>query len=134
MNRDISPVSGQRVLAPLARMPVAPWQYRSEPGHVLHMGPMAQDFSRAFGLGSDNRHITTIDSEGVALAAIKGLNDRVTRIAAQEPAGAPQPAADGFPPLGALIAGLALALLAAAGLGAALALRLRSGDEVTAAA
>jgi hypothetical protein len=37
------------------------------------MGPTAQDFSRAFSLGEDNRHITTIDADGVALAAIQGL-------------------------------------------------------------
>jgi hypothetical protein len=34
---------------------------------------MAQDFRAAFGLGEDNRHIDTIDSEGVALAAVQGL-------------------------------------------------------------
>jgi hypothetical protein len=34
---------------------------------------MAQDFYAAFGVGEDNRHITTIDEEGVALAAIKAL-------------------------------------------------------------
>jgi hypothetical protein len=37
------------------------------------VGPVAQDFRRAFGLGEDSRHIDTIDSEGVALAAIQGL-------------------------------------------------------------
>ena len=34
---------------------------------------MAQDFYKAFGLGLDNKHITTIDEGGVALAAIQGL-------------------------------------------------------------
>jgi uncharacterized protein (DUF3084 family) len=34
---------------------------------------MAQDFHAAFHVGEDNRHITTVDSEGVALAAIQGL-------------------------------------------------------------
>ena len=34
---------------------------------------MAQDFYSAFGLGLDNKRITTIDEGGVALAAIKGL-------------------------------------------------------------
>ncbi len=41
------------------------------------LGPMAQDFYAAFGVGEDNKHITTIDSEGVALAAIKGLNQKL---------------------------------------------------------
>jgi hypothetical protein len=34
---------------------------------------MAQDFYRAFAVGEDERHITSIDADGVALAAIKGL-------------------------------------------------------------
>jgi hypothetical protein len=34
---------------------------------------MAQDFYAAFGLGSDDRHISTVDPDGVALAAIQGL-------------------------------------------------------------
>ena len=40
---------------------------------MRHIGPMAQDFHSAFGLGLDNKHITTIDEGGVALAAIQGL-------------------------------------------------------------
>jgi hypothetical protein len=38
---------------------------------------MAQDFAQAFGLGEDDRHITTVDADGVALAAIQGLNQKV---------------------------------------------------------
>jgi hypothetical protein len=34
---------------------------------------MAQDFYAAFGLGEDERHISTIDADGVALAAVQGL-------------------------------------------------------------
>jgi hypothetical protein len=42
-----------------------------------HLGPMAQDFYAAFGLGGSDRTITLNDEAGVALAAIKGLSDRV---------------------------------------------------------
>jgi hypothetical protein len=35
---------------------------------------MAQDFYAAFGLGEDDRHIATVDEEGIALAAIKALH------------------------------------------------------------
>ena len=38
------------------------------------MGPMAQDFYAAFGLGLGDKTIDTIDPDGVALAAIQGLN------------------------------------------------------------
>ena len=37
------------------------------------MGPMAQEFYQAFALGDDDKHISTVDSEGVALAAIQAL-------------------------------------------------------------
>jgi cell division protein FtsB len=40
---------------------------------------MAQDFHAAFGLnGADDKHIATVDEEGVALAAIQGLNQKLT--------------------------------------------------------
>jgi hypothetical protein len=38
------------------------------------MGPMAQDCYAAFGLGGGDTTITSIDPDGVALAAIQGLN------------------------------------------------------------
>ena len=41
------------------------------------MGPMAQDFHAAFGLGPSERHIGTVASDGVAFAAIKGLNAKL---------------------------------------------------------
>lgn len=39
-----------------------------------HLGPMAQDFHAAFNVGMDDKHMATVDEEGVALAAIQGLN------------------------------------------------------------
>jgi molecular chaperone GrpE (heat shock protein) len=38
---------------------------------------MAQDFHAAFGLGTDDKHIATVDADGVALAAIQALNQKV---------------------------------------------------------
>jgi Chaperone of endosialidase len=70
---DFRRLSTKRVLAKVARMPITSWSYRAEKPSVRHIGPMAQDFYKAFGLGLDNKHITTIDEGGVALAAIQGL-------------------------------------------------------------
>jgi hypothetical protein len=44
---------------------------------------MAQDFYSAFKLGPDERKIATIDTSGVALAAIQGLNEKLERKEAQ---------------------------------------------------
>ena len=47
------------------------------------MGPTAQDFRAAFGLGADGRHLAPVDTNGVALAAIQGLNQLVEEKDAQ---------------------------------------------------
>ncbi len=48
------------ILAKLDALPVSMWSYTSE-NRVRHVGPMAQDFYAAFGVGADDRHIATID-------------------------------------------------------------------------
>ena len=65
-------VDPREVLALVATLPIERWSYKGEP--VRHLGPMAQDFAAAFGLGADDRHIFTLDANGVALAAIQGLH------------------------------------------------------------
>jgi hypothetical protein len=70
---DFQPLSTKHVLEQVARMPITSWSYKAEKPSVRHIGPMAQDFYAAFGLGLDDKHITTIDEGGVALAAIQGL-------------------------------------------------------------
>jgi hypothetical protein len=60
------------ILAAVAILPIERWSYKGEA--VRHLGPMAQDFAAAFGLGVDDRHIFTLDAAGVALAAIQGLH------------------------------------------------------------
>ena len=49
-----------------------------DPAGQKHLGPVAQDFHAAFGLnGSDDKHISVVDENGVALAAIQGLNQKL---------------------------------------------------------
>lgn len=46
---------------------------------------MAQDFKAAFGLGETDTGIATVDADGVALAAIQGLNMKLEeRLAAKD--------------------------------------------------
>ncbi len=65
------------ILSVLLDLPVMRWVYRSSPDEGAHLGPMAEDFHAAFGLGADGRTISTVDASGVALAAIQGLNQRL---------------------------------------------------------
>ncbi len=74
---DFASVDAQEVLEKVAALPLQSWSYTNRPG-VKHVGPMAQDFRAAFGLGEDDKHIATVDADGVALAAIQGLNQKVT--------------------------------------------------------
>ena len=76
-------VNGQEVLACLAEIPVTTWNYKSQNPSIRHIGPMAQDFYAAFGVGEDDTHISTLDADGVALAAIQGLYQLVQEQAAQ---------------------------------------------------
>jgi hypothetical protein len=64
------------VLERVGRIPVSTWSYKSEDPSVRHLGPMAQDFYAAFGLGDTDRAYNAIDAHGVALAAIKALYER----------------------------------------------------------
>jgi Chaperone of endosialidase len=73
---NVVPIDDASVLAKIASLPVTTWQYKSERG-IRHAGPMAQDFYAAFKVGEDDRHITSVDEDGVALAAIKALNAMV---------------------------------------------------------
>ena len=78
------PVDGEQVLTQLRSVPVSTWRYISEEDRaVRHMGPMAQDWERAFGLSGDSLTINTGDFDGVNLAAVQALEARTTRQAAQ---------------------------------------------------
>jgi hypothetical protein len=48
-------------------------QYKTQEAAIRHLGPMAQDFYAAFGLGEDDKHINTIDADGIALISIQAL-------------------------------------------------------------
>ena len=78
--QDIVPVDRHEVLAKIAVLPIAEWSYKDAPAQ-RHIGPMAQDFHTAFGLGRDNKHIATLDTSGVALAGIKALVEENHRMA-----------------------------------------------------
>jgi trimeric autotransporter adhesin len=82
----IEPITPSRVLAGVLAMPVSTWSIIGS--KVRQMGPMAQDFYRAFGLGDTDKAINSIDVGGVAFAAIQGLHellkDKDAKIAALE--------------------------------------------------
>ena len=76
--KDIEPEDCQAVLNKLAQVPISRWHYNWEAEtNTPHIGPMAQDFKHAFYPGRDDKGITTLEFDGVELAAIQGLNQKV---------------------------------------------------------
>ena len=72
-------LDGDDVLARIAAMPVSEWSYKAQDGGIRHIGPTAQDFHAAFGLGEDPLRIGTLDADGVALAGVRALEARSRR-------------------------------------------------------
>jgi hypothetical protein len=75
--QHLVPARGDEILARLDELPLFTWRYRGEAHDVLHLGPTAEGFSRAFGLGADERHLSPSDMAGVALAAVRELSLRL---------------------------------------------------------
>jgi hypothetical protein len=74
---NFHPVNPQAVLDRVAALPVATWNYKTQSAAIRHMGPTAQDFKAAFAVGETDTGISTVDENGVALAAIQGLNQKL---------------------------------------------------------
>jgi len=76
--KNIVPVDCQAVLEKLAAIPIQQWNYKWEKdSDVPNIGPMAQDFKHAFYPGRDDKGIGTLEFDGVELAAIQGLNQKL---------------------------------------------------------
>lgn len=74
------PVNGYQVLEQVVRLPVSTWRYHWDPPHVRHLGPMAQDWWKAFGVGENDRTICCTDANGVAVVAIQALHRELTEL------------------------------------------------------
>ena len=74
---NFSTVDPQAVLAQVSALPITTWNYIDNADAVRHMGPMAQDFHAAFGLGGTDQGIAPRNLAAVALASIQGLQQQV---------------------------------------------------------
>jgi hypothetical protein len=85
--KNFQPVDIVAVLDKLAAIPIQQWNYKWEKdSDVPNIGPMAQDFKAAFYPGRDDKSITTLEYDGVALAAIQGLNQKLEETVKQKDA------------------------------------------------
>ncbi|MER5780480.1 tail fiber domain-containing protein [Streptomyces mobaraensis] len=82
--------NGFAVLEKVLALPVSTWRYSWEEPHVRHLGPMAQDWWAAFGLGGSDTTIACADANGVALVSIQALHRRLAELQRRVDALAPQ--------------------------------------------
>lgn len=71
---DFASPDVDEVLKRVADLPISTWRYKDAASDDRHLGPVAQDFHAAFGLGRDAESVAPTDLAGVALAAIQALN------------------------------------------------------------
>jgi hypothetical protein len=80
LKENFTEIDEQEILDKVARLPVRRWNYKADKRGTQHIGPTAQDFERLFGVGADDRSLSTVDPAGVALAAIKGLHEKTIEL------------------------------------------------------
>ena len=70
---NLHEVNTTDILTKLEQLKITEWNYKSQDQQIRHLGPMAQDFRNAFGLGESSTSITTVDADGVLFAAVQEL-------------------------------------------------------------
>ena len=70
-------ISSAEVLERVAGLDISRWNYKVEGDAVDHIGPIAEEFHAAFGVGASAEQINMVDAAGVSLAAIQGLYERL---------------------------------------------------------
>jgi len=73
LKEDFTAVDEHEILERLETLPIQKWRYKNDKDSVQHVGPVAQDFYTAYQLGNDDKSISTVDTAGIAFAAIKAL-------------------------------------------------------------
>lgn len=77
MKEDIRSFDERRALGALSQLPVRRWRYKGDA--LEHVGPMAQDFHKAFAVGTD-RTIHLVDVAGVLIASVQALYAEVRQL------------------------------------------------------
>ncbi len=68
---NITQLDGKELLEKVGKLDIARWKYKGT--EEYHIGPFAEQFYELFNTGIDNKHISTVDPAGIALACIKEL-------------------------------------------------------------
>ena len=74
---NIAAIEPMAVLDSVLDLPISTWKYKTDCEEIVHMGPMAQDFYHGFGLNGTDLGISSLDTAGVTMGAIQGLNTKL---------------------------------------------------------
>jgi hypothetical protein len=77
---DFRDVDAETVLERLGALRIESWRYTDDRSGARHLGPTAQDFRAAFGLGASDTAIATVDADGVNMLAIQALERRTREL------------------------------------------------------
>lgn len=72
-----SAIQPAALLEQVMSLPIRSWRYRHQAESERHVGPTAEDFHAAFGLGGSDQTLAVADVAGVALAATQALQSEV---------------------------------------------------------
>lgn len=75
--RRFAPIRAGKIPARLASPPISSWRHTNETANVRHVGADGAGFRAALGLGRSDKRIEYVDEEGVVLAAIPGLDEKL---------------------------------------------------------
>ncbi len=73
---DFRDVDKQELLRTVAGLRVRNYKLKDQNDGTRHIGPVAQDFHAAFGVGEDSKSINLADADGVLLAAVQALYEQ----------------------------------------------------------
>lgn len=79
IKENFEKIDPQEILSKVAQLNLTSWHYRNS-NEGIHLGPMAEDFYAAFGLGDSDKYIASVDADGIALASIQALLQRIKQM------------------------------------------------------
>ncbi len=80
LKHEFEPLDAEAVLEKVAGLDIQRWRYLADTAEVRHVGPTAEDFHAAFGLGANDRTIAMVDADGINLLASQALARRTAAL------------------------------------------------------
>ena len=80
LKENLIPVNEKDILQKISSLPISEWNLKAQSDNIRHIGPTAQDFYDTFGLGESEKTISTVDADGVALAGVQALLERIEEL------------------------------------------------------